>query len=152
MLDYVEFFGCEPPGTTMARCRRSVKKLEWLVCLEIVPREFFSTTGDHTDTTTSTSSAAKKNVWLEKLRALRKEYQEIKDHYKIDLAATVKRAQKNPKKFNPLSKAEDNPWDQVSEDEELMQEIAKDVERTYSDRELFTRKDVRGILQQVQLV
>ncbi|CAD7929225.1 unnamed protein product [Amoebophrya sp. A120] len=173
MLDYGEFFGRELAGgaTTLARCRRSVKKFEWMLCLDIVhgpPAQsktsssnpsgsvkpvlkrgaFFSTSTSGTNSGPG-SPALTRNLWLDKLRALRLEYAEIKEQYKIDLAATVKRAQKNPTKFNPLSKAEDNPWEQVTEDEELMQEIAKDVERTYSDKELFTRKDVRGILQQV---
>ncbi|CAD7924521.1 unnamed protein product [Amoebophrya sp. A25] len=168
ILAYAEIFGRELTPAVMTRCKRSVKKLEWLLCLNVVPPAFFakhklaesttSAAGGAESNTTASSTASPSspnnktvttNLWLERLRKLRAEYAVIKEQYKIDLTTTLKRAQKNPTKFNPLSKAEDNPWEQASEDEELMQEISKDVERTYSDRELFCRKEVRSVLQQV---
>jgi len=93
--------------------------------------------GTERATAATDTSPAKKSprtlqeAWTATLSKLRNEYKQIKEMYKIDLQKTVAKAGANPTKFNPLSKAQDNPWEQIGEDEELMNEILKDVERTY---------------------
>jgi TBC1 domain family protein 5 len=55
----------------------------------------------------------------------------------------------DPNKFNPLSKAVGNPWAQAHKDTEQMEEIWKDVERTFPEREFFQSVDTQKALQRV---
>ena len=55
----------------------------------------------------------------------------------------------DPNKFNPLSKVVGNPWEAAHKDVEQMDEIWKDVTRTFPERELFQSAETQKSLQRV---
>ena len=55
----------------------------------------------------------------------------------------------DPNKFNPLSKVVGNPWEAAHKDSEQMEEIWKDVTRTFPERELFQSAETQKSLQRV---
>ena len=50
---------------------------------------------------------------------------------------------------NPLSQAEDSPWNQHFQDTELRRLVEQDVNRVFPDLEFFQSKEIREILSNI---
>ncbi|KAK1442745.1 putative TBC1 domain family member GTPase-activating protein [Babesia gibsoni] len=80
----------------------------------------------------------------------RSKYWNLVETHRIDKITTMKSL--NPQLFHPLAPVERNPWELSHRSKELLEEIWKDVERTYQERSLFTTENVRKTLQRVLYV
>lgn len=84
--------------------------------------------------------------WITELNLLREKYAEMKEMH----APTLDLKNTNPQFANPLAPpSADNPWAKRHEDEEILEEIWKDVERTYQEFEIYRKETTRRQLQQV---
>mmetsp|Transcript_9341 Transcript_9341/g.17928 ORF Transcript_9341/g.17928 Transcript_9341/m.17928 type:complete len:552 (-) Transcript_9341:4331-5986(-) len=84
------------------------------------------------------------DVWVETAREYRAEYSRICQSF-----AKVPTAELDPKIFNPLSAVAGNPWNEYYADNDLKNEIRRDVDRTHQERELFCRDSVKELLTNV---
>jgi len=55
----------------------------------------------------------------------------------------------DPQIFHPLSSAANNPWQQHRQNEDLMEQISKDVQRTFQERKLFRRTETQKALLEI---
>eukprot|EP00397_Hematodinium_sp_SG-2012_P003486 GEMP01003494.1.p1 GENE.GEMP01003494.1~~GEMP01003494.1.p1 ORF type:complete len:1117 (+),score=275.63 GEMP01003494.1:168-3518(+) len=105
----------------------SLRRIQWGICLNVLrgntPKE-----------------------WAASIRKERDNYKVLLKVNKMDLSRAVK---VDPNLFNPLAKTKGNPWEAISKDEQLLEEIWKDVERTHSDHSLFRTTEVRQSLQRI---
>mmetsp|Transcript_11203 Transcript_11203/g.19658 ORF Transcript_11203/g.19658 Transcript_11203/m.19658 type:complete len:681 (-) Transcript_11203:142-2184(-) len=83
--------------------------------------------------------------WAEQLESHRAYYRELKEAHRRE--CDVKKH--DPSVCNPLSKAANNPLLKLQANADLLQEIWKDVERTYPEMELFQNDKCRRCMQQV---
>lgn len=83
--------------------------------------------------------------WADQLDSQRTHYKELKDAHRRE--SDVKKL--DPSVCNPLSKASNNPLLKLQANADLLSEIWKDVERTYSEMELFQNDKCRRCMQQV---
>lgn len=80
--------------------------------------------------------------WASELDVHRKRYEQLKEAYQKD---TEEMNLSDPSKCNPLSKS----WAKMQADNELWEEIWKDIERTYSEIFHLQREKTRKCMQQV---
>ncbi|KAL7068705.1 hypothetical protein ACR3K2_08640 [Cryptosporidium serpentis] len=113
----------------------TMRRLRWLFFLKILPENLLDLQYD---------SFFEKA--LEILNTRRMEYHEEYKKYRIDISKILSM---DPSKFHPLSQSVDNPWTQQQKNGELLDEIWKDITRTFADRELFLEIDTRQLLQRV---
>jgi len=83
--------------------------------------------------------------WATQLDDQRAQYKELKDAHRRE--NDIKKA--DPSICNPLSKSQDNPLLKLQASKDLLEEIWKDIERTYSEMEMFQNDKVRKCMQQV---
>mmetsp|Transcript_51669 Transcript_51669/g.123003 ORF Transcript_51669/g.123003 Transcript_51669/m.123003 type:complete len:653 (+) Transcript_51669:47-2005(+) len=83
--------------------------------------------------------------WVQQLQAHRCSYLALQEEHRKE--ADVK--QHDPNVCNPLSKSANNPFLKMQANEDLLQEIWKDVERTFPEKELFQEDDNRKVIQRV---
>ena len=84
--------------------------------------------------------------WVDAFAASRKKYKAMKDKHApgLDLNDV------DPQVANPLAPmSANNPWAKRHEDQEILEEIWKDVERTYQEFEVYRKESTRRQLQQV---
>ncbi|KAJ1609799.1 hypothetical protein OJ252_2100 [Cryptosporidium canis] len=110
-------------------------RLKWMILLHIVPIDFFLLPIDDCYNNIS--------VVLEKERI---NYMNSFNKNKLDIS---KMTSMDPSKFHPLSQTADNPWNEQHKNCELLDEIWKDITRTYSERELFSKPNTRQLLQRI---
>lgn len=83
--------------------------------------------------------------WEEELAASRSRYTELKALHRKE--SDVRKF--DPQFCNPLARNADNPFQKIQANEQLMQEIWKDVERTYPEEELFQSNKSRHCMQTI---
>ncbi|PFH36908.1 TBC domain-containing protein [Besnoitia besnoiti] len=84
--------------------------------------------------------------WAAQAEAHRKKYRQLLDQQRL---SAKRLTSLDPQKFHPLASTADNPWSQKQLNDCLMEEIWKDVERTFADRALFCREATRKALQRI---
>ncbi|EPR60022.1 TBC domain-containing protein [Toxoplasma gondii RUB] len=84
--------------------------------------------------------------WAAQVEVNRKKYFQLREEQKL---STKRLTALDPQKFHPLAATADNPWSQKQQNDSLMEEIWKDVERTFADRALFCRDATRKALQRI---
>ena len=91
-----------------------------------------------------------KNQWLDKIKSLRENYHFLKEKYytsqrlqdsSIDLAIN-----------NPLSQAEESPWNQHFQDTELRRIVQQDVIRVFPEVDYFQSNDIKEKLLNVLFI
>ena len=84
--------------------------------------------------------------WVEAFAASRKKYRDMKEKH----APGMDLSNVDPQVANPLAPmSANNPWAKRHEDQEILEEIWKDVERTYQEFEVYRKESTRRQLQQV---
>lgn len=83
--------------------------------------------------------------WLTQLESQRAQYKELKESHRKE--NDIRKA--DPSICNPLSKSQDNPLLKLQASKDLLEEIWKDIERTYSEMDMFQNDKVRKCMQQV---
>lgn len=112
-----------------------IPRLKWMLLLNVIPIDFFSLPiGD-----------CYNNI-CELLEKKRNEYANSFNRNKLDIS---KMTSMDPSKFHPLSQTADNPWNEQHKNCELLDEIWKDITRTFSERELFYNSNTRQLLQRI---
>ncbi|TRY52320.1 Rab-GTPase-TBC domain containing protein [Cryptosporidium tyzzeri] len=112
-----------------------IPRLKWMILLRIIPVEFFSL---------SIHDCYKKIHEL--LEMERSNYSRSFNKNKLDISKVTSM---DPLKFHPLSQIANNPWNEQHKNGELLDEIWKDVTRTYSERQLFSDSNTRQLLQRI---
>uniref|UniRef100_A0A0G4HUP7 Rab-GAP TBC domain-containing protein n=1 Tax=Chromera velia CCMP2878 TaxID=1169474 RepID=A0A0G4HUP7_9ALVE len=84
--------------------------------------------------------------WASEVEGLRERYQKLIEKNKVKKTSLTAL---DPNVFHPLANVAHNPWAVKHESEELMNEIWKDVERTFSERDFFQSEAVRRGMQRV---
>ncbi|KAL8271142.1 hypothetical protein Esti_004910 [Eimeria stiedai] len=84
--------------------------------------------------------------WAQQVQAQRREYRALREKQQL---SAKQLASLDPQRFHPLAPTAGNPWQQKQQDEELQEEIWRDIERTYPERALFSRVETRRSLQRV---
>ncbi|OII74267.1 TBC domain-containing protein [Cryptosporidium ubiquitum] len=112
-----------------------IPRLKWMILLNIIPVDFFSL-----------SIHDCYNKIYELLNTERNNYFRSFNKNKLDIS---KLTSMDPLKFHPLSQIDNNPWNEQHKNGELLDEIWKDVTRTYSERQLFSNLNTRQLLQRI---
>lgn len=112
-----------------------IPRLKWMILLNIIPLNFFSF-----------SIHDCYNKIYDLLEIERNNYFHSFNKNKLDIS---KLTSMDPSKFHPLSQVDDNPWNEQHKNGELLDEIWKDITRTYSERQLFSDSNTRQLLQRV---
>ncbi|KAL8436995.1 hypothetical protein ACSSS7_001245 [Eimeria intestinalis] len=84
--------------------------------------------------------------WAHQVQDQRREYHALREKQQL---SAKRLASLDPQRFHPLAPTAGNPWQQKQQDEELQEEIWRDIERTYPERALFSRIETRRSLQRV---
>ncbi|KEP62661.1 UNVERIFIED_CONTAM: TBC domain-containing protein [Hammondia hammondi] len=84
--------------------------------------------------------------WAVQVEVNREKYFRLREEQKL---SAKRLTALDPQKFHPLAATADNPWSQKQQNDSLMEEIWKDVERTFADRALFCRDATRKALQRI---
>ena len=85
--------------------------------------------------------------WTSSIHTLRENYK-----FLVDKFHTAQRLQDSSIDLNinnPLSQAEDSPWNQHFQDTELRRLVEQDVNRVFPDLEFFQSKEIREILSNI---
>ncbi|CBZ54854.1 hypothetical protein NCLIV_052790 [Neospora caninum Liverpool] len=89
---------------------------------------------------------AEPSAWAAQVDLHRKKYFQLREEQKL---SAKRLTALDPQKFHPLASTADNPWSQKQQNDSLMEEIWKDIERTFADRTLFCRDSTRKALQRI---
>ncbi|XP_026193856.1 uncharacterized protein LOC34620832 [Cyclospora cayetanensis] len=84
--------------------------------------------------------------WASQVQEQRQRYRSLREQQQLTASQL---ATLDPQRFHPLAATAGNPWSQRQADEELQEEIWRDIERTYPERALFTQDTTRRSLQRV---
>lgn len=84
--------------------------------------------------------------WAQQVQQQRQEYRSLCQQQQLSAS---KLASLDPQRFHPLAATAGNPWSQKQADEELLEEIWRDIERTYPERQIFNADTTRRSLQRV---
>ncbi|CDJ40183.1 TBC1 domain family member 5 homolog B, related [Eimeria tenella] len=84
--------------------------------------------------------------WAEQVKEQRQQYESLRRQQQLSASQL---AALDPQRFHPLAATAGNPWSQKQADEELQEEIWRDIERTYPERQIFNREVTRRSLQRV---
>lgn len=84
--------------------------------------------------------------WALQVKEQRDRYRSLRQQQQLTASQL---ATLDPQRFHPLAATAGNPWSQRQADEELQEEIWRDIERTYPERQLFNREGTRRSLQRV---
>ncbi|KAH8583850.1 TBC domain containing [Cryptosporidium sp. chipmunk genotype I] len=112
-----------------------IPRLKWMILLRIIPIDFFSL---------SIHDCYNKICKL--LDMERNNYFRSFNQNKLDISKVTSM---DPLKFHPLSQIANNPWNEQHKNSELLDEIWKDITRTYSERQLFSDSNTRQLLQRI---
>lgn len=92
------------------------------------------------------------STWEEQCKALRSEYDTLKDKYMVNPYADDEAEAVPVDINNPLSQAVESPWNQFFQDTELQKEINQDIERTYPENEFFQLQTTRELMLRVLFI
>lgn len=84
--------------------------------------------------------------WASQVKEQRQRYRSLRQQQQLSASQL---ATLDPQRFHPLAATAGNPWSQRQVDEELQEEIWRDIERTYPERQLFNKEGTRRSLQRV---
>ncbi|CDJ33062.1 uncharacterized protein EMH_0050460 [Eimeria mitis] len=84
--------------------------------------------------------------WAQQVKEQRQRYRSLRQQQQLSASQL---ATLDPQRFHPLAATAGNPWSQRQVDEELQEEIWRDIERTYPERQLFNKEGTRRSLQRV---
>lgn len=84
--------------------------------------------------------------WEKQAKANRAAYAKLQEEQQL---SAKRLTSLDPQKFHPLASTADNPWSQKQQNDCLLEEIWKDIERTFADRALFCRDTTRKSLQRI---
>ena len=84
--------------------------------------------------------------WAHQVQEQRQRYRSLRQQQQLSASQL---ATLDPQRFHPLAATAGNPWSQRQADEELQEEIWRDIERTYPERQLFNKEGTRRSLQRV---
>lgn len=84
--------------------------------------------------------------WAKQVQEQRQQYRSLRQQQQLTASQL---ASLDPQRFHPLAATAGNPWSQKQVDEELQEEIWRDIERTYPERDIFNKETTRRSLQRV---
>ncbi|PHJ24408.1 tbc1 domain family member 5 [Cystoisospora suis] len=84
--------------------------------------------------------------WEKQVKANRAFYVKLQEEQQL---SAKRLTSLDPQRFHPLASTADNPWSQKQQNDCLLEEIWKDIERTFADRALFCRDTTRKSLQRI---
>ncbi|KAH7648986.1 TBC domain containing [Cryptosporidium bovis] len=114
---------------------KDIPRLKWLILLRVIPLNTFNMPFDECYMKVSTL-----------LNRERDEYNISFKKHRLDIS---KMTSMDPSISHPLSQNAGNPWNEQQKNSELLDEIWKDITRTFSDRQLFSEISTRQLLQRV---
>ena len=85
--------------------------------------------------------------WIASLSHHRGDYEQLCSELQI-----VPQADEDLSVNNPLSSAQENPWNSFHQDNELKERIRMDVERTYQERPLFQHEEIQRMMTSILFI
>ncbi|KAF7458670.1 putative GTPase-activating protein [Cryptosporidium felis] len=114
---------------------KDIPRLKWMILLKVIPTDLFLMPIKECHTKI-----------LDLLNESRVNYMKSFNNSRLDI---TKVTSMDPLIFHPLSQSIDNPWNEQQKNSELLDEIWKDITRTYSERQLFSNNNTRQLLRRV---
>ncbi|KAH8741376.1 TBC domain containing protein [Cryptosporidium ryanae] len=134
-VSYTEEICFKKSGQMQKNKFKDIPRLKWLILLRVIPLNIFNM-----------PFYEYSREIIDLLNRERNEYNISFKKYRPDIS---KMTSMDPLTSHPLSQSASNPWNEQQKNSELLDEIWKDITRTFSERQLFSEIGTRQLLQRV---